>query len=66
MGCHSYAKHVHHLIAPVIDDLYGDTTFFGLSKGLAESAVFARRTPEPDLCIARQRINRLLTKTADP
>jgi hypothetical protein len=41
-------------------------SFFGLSKGLIEIAVFARRTPEPDLCIARQRINQLLTKTADP
>ena len=40
--------------------------FFGLSKGLTESAAFARRTPESNLCIARQRINQLLTKTADP
>ena len=40
--------------------------FFGLSKGLTESAVFARRTPEPDLRIVHQRINQLLTKTADP
>jgi len=59
-------EHLHHLIAPVIDDLYGDTIFFGISKGLTESAVFARRTPESNLCIARQRINQLLTKTADP
>jgi hypothetical protein len=49
----------------VIDDVYGDTTFFGLSKGLTESAAFARRTPESNLCIARQQINQLLTKTAE-
>jgi hypothetical protein len=48
----------------VIDDVYGDTTFFGLSKGLTESAVFART--EPNLSIARQRIHQLLTKTVDP
>jgi hypothetical protein len=50
----------------VIDELTAIGPFFGLSKGLIEIAVFARRTPEPDLCIARQRINQLLTKTADP
>jgi hypothetical protein len=31
-----------------------------------ESAVFARRTPNQTFGIARQRINQLLTKTADP
>jgi hypothetical protein len=57
-------ENLHHLIARVIDDLYGVRHFFGLSKGLTESACTAYT--ESNLCIARQRINQLLTKTADP
>src|ERR1700750_190719 len=30
--------------------------FFGLSKGLTEGAAFARRTPEPNLRIARTNV----------
>ena len=60
-------EHLYHLIAQVITDLYGDTTFLRFIEGIDRKCAFARRTtPESNLCIARQRINQLFTKTADP
>jgi hypothetical protein len=37
-------------------------SFFGLSKGLTEGAAFARRTPEPNLRIARTNVVGTLEK----
>ena len=53
--------------AQVIDEFYGDTTFLRFIEGISHrSAAFARRAPELNLRVARQHINQLLTKTADP
>jgi hypothetical protein len=45
----------------LIDDLYGDTIVLRFIEGLTQSAPFARQ----NLYTIRQRINQLLTKTAD-